>query len=103
MGKIYFRPKNVESGALWLHPAGGTIERLNVAAKYAQLNFLTCLTINSSLPLEPAHFEEALTHLYRYSIVVGVFQKVRNISSKFNIFFLWYGKYICLKSALVVQ
>lgn len=58
-------PKNVESGALWLHPAGGTIERLNVAAKYAQLNFLTCLTINSSLPLEPAHFEEALTHLYR--------------------------------------
>ncbi|XP_063601880.1 uncharacterized protein LOC134777999 isoform X3 [Penaeus indicus] len=58
-------PKNVESGALWLHPAGGTIERLNVAAKYAQLNFLVCLTINSSLPLEPAHFQEALTHLYR--------------------------------------
>ncbi|XP_047481810.1 uncharacterized protein LOC125034172 [Penaeus chinensis] len=58
-------PKNIESGALWLHPAGGTIERLNVAAKYAQLNILVCLTINSSLPLEPAHFEEALTHLYR--------------------------------------
>lgn len=57
--------KSAENGVLWLHPAGGTIERLDVAAKYAQLNLLGCLTINSCLPLEPAHFEEALKHLHR--------------------------------------
>lgn len=87
MGNKNFRSKSAENGVLWLHPAGGTIERLDVAAKYAQLNLLGCLTINSCLPLEPAHFEEALKHLHRYS-APGIFQRVIGASSVFTFSFL---------------
>lgn len=65
-----FRSQNAEKGVLWLQPAGGAVERLNVAAKYGQLTIVANLTVNSSVPLEPAHFEETLTHLNRYFIVV---------------------------------
>lgn len=65
-----FRFKNSENGVEWLHLAGGTIERLNAAAKYAQLSIFAKLTINSSVPLDPSLFEEALTHLYRYFIAI---------------------------------
>lgn len=65
-----FRSQNAEKGVLWLQPAGGAVERLNVAAKYGQLTIVANLTVNSSVPLEPAHFEETLTHLNRYLIVV---------------------------------